>query len=49
MESKIEQAIDDLSDKLLEQAFLDFLTEHKLLGEFLVWIEKWKYLQAGGE
>ncbi len=37
-------AIDDLPDEQLEQAILDFLTEQKLGGEFLVWLEKWKSL-----
>ena len=35
-------AIDDLPDDLLEQAISDFLEEQKLIGEFIVWLEKWK-------
>lgn len=35
-------ATDDLPDDQLLKALHDFLTEHKLLGEFLVWIGKWK-------
>ena len=37
-------AIDDLPHDLLERAIVDFLTEQKLGGEFLVWLEKWKTL-----
>jgi len=41
-EEAIAEAIDNLDDYTLEKALRDFLVEQKLLGEFLVWIEKWK-------
>ena len=37
---------DCLSNEQLEQAVIDFLTEQKLGGEFLVWLEKWKSLHT---
>jgi len=40
----IGQAVDDLPDTLLIDAIADFLTEQNLVGEFLVWLEKWKEL-----
>ena len=42
MEKKFYEAIDSLRDDELEEAFLTFLLEKEMLGEFLVWIEKWK-------
>jgi len=42
METDISKAIDSLNDEQLEEAVVDFLTEQKLVGEFLVWVEKWK-------
>lgn len=39
----------DLPRELRVDAVLDFLTEQKLEGEFLVWIEKWKSLHSGGK
>lgn len=41
-DSAILKAIDELPDNALESALSDFLEEQKLVGEFLVWIEKWK-------
>ena len=41
--SIISEAIDALDDENLEPAVVDFLIEQKLIGEFLVWIEKWKH------
>lgn len=35
-------AIDPLDDQHLEVVISDFLEERKLVGEFLVWLEKWK-------
>ena len=40
-----ESAIDDLNEELLKLAVSDFLTEQKLVGEFIVWLEKWKELR----
>lgn len=42
METPITEAIDPLNDEELEKAIADFLTEQKLMTEFLVWLEKWK-------
>ncbi len=42
MDTVITAYIDELNDEQLEQAIVDFLVEQKLIGEFLVWIEKWK-------
>ena len=38
----ITEAVDELDDQQLLDAFSDFLAEQKLIGEFLVWLEKWK-------
>ena len=38
------RSIDDLPDDKLEEAISDFLEELKLMGKFLVWLEKWKAL-----
>lgn len=40
----IARATDDLDDTKLEEVLSDFLVEQKLVGEFLVWLEKWKSL-----
>lgn len=42
METVISEAIDPLDDEQFERAIADFLTEQGLVGEFLVWLEKWK-------
>lgn len=49
MDTIISEAIDSLNEEQFEGAVADFLTEQKLIGEFLVWLEKWKQNhQAGG-
>lgn len=45
MNEAFEQAIDDLDEDLLIKALSDFLEEQKLIGEFLMWLEKWKDLR----
>ena len=42
--SIIMHSIDELLDNTWECALSDFLEEHKLVGEFIIWIEKWKEL-----
>lgn len=42
------RATDDLPDTQFEKAISDFLLEQKLLGEFLIWIEKWKSIHQKG-
>jgi len=42
METVISETIDSLNDEQLEEAVADFLAEQELVGEFLVWVEKWK-------
>ena len=44
--SLILQAIDELPDDALECALSDFLEERMLVGEFIVWIEKWKAING---
>lgn len=44
----IVKSIDELDNNKLEEALSDFLVEQKLIGEFLVWIEKWKALHLIG-
>jgi hypothetical protein len=44
--SLILETIDELPDDVLECALSDFLEEQKLVGEFLVWIEKWKAING---
>ncbi len=42
--SAIRQAVDDLNEEQIENMIHDFIHEHELVGEFLVWVEKWKSL-----
>lgn len=46
MEDSFRASIDELDEDTFEDAVIDFITENRLLGEWLVWIEKWKALHT---
>ena len=45
-EEPLVRALMGLNRYHLEHAITDFLKEEKLVGEFLVWVEKWKILHG---